>query len=123
MANHSLSRRDALRTLAIGGVASAVVSRSPALAPAAEIKIGEVPTKVLAAAKGLMEGVDWKIAHKLSAKGGDLYDLEGMADSREVGAEVTAEGKVTGFARQIPEANVPQAVLRHGSGERGADHG
>ncbi len=63
MANHSLSRRDALRTLAIGGVASAVVSMSPAPAPAAEIKTAVVPANVLEAANRLLAGVDWKAAH------------------------------------------------------------
>jgi hypothetical protein len=112
MANHSLSRRDALRTLAIGGVASTVVSTSPALASAAEIDIAKVPAPVLAAANKLLEGVKWKVAHKVTAKESALYDLEGTANSREVAVEVTAAGKITGIDRHIAPDKVPQVVMK-----------
>jgi hypothetical protein len=117
MGNQSLNRRDALRMLAVGGVASAVVvGSSPASAD--EIDLAkEVPAPVLAAANSVLPGVKWTTAHKVSEKGNVLYDIEGTQNGREVSAEVTAAGKVMGVDREILPKDVPAAVTKAATGK------
>ena len=114
MGNQSLNRRDALRMLAAGGVASAVVvSVGSSPASADEIDIAkEVPAPVLAAANGVLKDVKWTKAHKVSEKKNVLYDLEGTQNGREVSAEVTAAGKVTGVDREILPKDLPAVVTK-----------
>lgn len=108
MSKPKIDRRCALQALAVGGVATALYSPSPAI-HAADVDVMKVPAAVKDAANRVLKGVKWSTAHK--SKG--IYELEGKdAKDHEVSVEVTTGGKVRGVERQIASKNVPDKVMK-----------
>jgi hypothetical protein len=112
METRPISRRRAVQTMTMGGLAATVLSRrQPSLAEAGDLEIAKVPPKVQEAAKRVVPNARWLSADKNKEGNEDVYDLEGEdGKARKVMVVVTAEGKVTELRTKVPLAEVPRAV-------------
>ncbi len=110
MADQSIHRRDVLRTLAAGGLASAgLVFTEPSPSQAREVEISKVPAAIKGAADRVIKGVKWTMAHRTR----ESFELEGKDDKgREVSVEMTIDGKVRGVDRKIDVKDVPRIVMK-----------
>jgi len=110
MGDQSIHRRDVLRTLAVGGLATTgLVSTDPSVTEARVLDVSKVPPKIREAANHVVKGAKWTVAHRTSSH----FELEGK-DSRDhdVSVEITIDGKVTGVDRKIDVKDVPSNVMK-----------
>jgi hypothetical protein len=108
------NRREALRTLAVGGVgiAAAAVALSKTAA-AEEVALDKTPASIKKAAHQLVKGAKWEVVMKHKEDDGhEYYELYGTHDKGlNVSVEVAADGKVTSVELQIDLKDVPKAAL------------
>jgi hypothetical protein len=110
MGDQSIHRRDVLRTLAVGGLATAgLVSADPSITEAREIEIGKVPPRIKEAASQVLKGAKWTTAHRTMSH----FELEGKdSKNHDVSVEITIDGKITGVDRKIDVKDVPANIMK-----------
>jgi hypothetical protein len=110
MKKQLIHRREALRTVAIGGVAAGVwAAAGPTAVMAKEIDVAKVPAAITAAADRLLKGAKWTTAYK----GKESYDLDGAeTNGTEVSVEVTTDGKVISVDRAVAVKDVPKVATK-----------
>ena len=78
-----------------------------------EIALKNVPPKLIEAATKAAPGIKWTTAFKNEEEGMVIYEIEGLdKKNREVTVTVNADGKVEEIETEIPEAEVPEVVMK-----------
>jgi hypothetical protein len=107
------NRREALRTLAVGGAGIATAAAALSKSAAEEVAPDKAPASIKKAAHQLVKGAKWEsiVKHK-EDDGHEFYDLFGTHEKGlNVSVEVAADGKVTSVELQIDLKDVPKAAL------------
>jgi hypothetical protein len=112
MSGRSSNRREALKSLAIGGLATGLVFSKTTAIAATEIALDKVPASIVKAAHHVVKDAKWESALKNKDEDQEFFELFGKHEKGlDASVEITTEGKVTSVELQIDTQDIPKAAM------------